>query len=116
MAGVVGIRLLDPGNIVHASDANGILVITQLQPIAVMFTIAEESLPQLLARLKGGASPAVEAWNRSNTARIATGRVVAVDNQIDPIAGTAKFKAVFDNKDGALFPSQFVNVRVLADH
>ena len=112
ITGVAGLRLVDPGNMVHASDATGIVIITQMQPCAVLFTIPEDSLPQVLASLRKGAILPVEAWNRRNTAKIATGRVTAVDNQIDPETGTAKLKAVFDNNDGALFPNQFVNVRL----
>ena len=110
ITGVAGLRLVDPGNIVHAADA--IVVITQLQPIAVLFTIPEDSLPQVLAQLRIGASPRVEAWNRDNSKKLATGRLIAVDNQIDAETGTAKLKAEFDNKDSALFPNQFVNVRL----
>jgi multidrug efflux system membrane fusion protein len=115
ITGVVGLRLVDPGNVVRAADATGIVIITQLQPIAVLFTISEDRLPQVLARLREGASLSVEAWNGDNTVKIATGRLTAVDNQIDPTTGTAKLKAVFDNKDGALFPNQFVNVRLLVN-
>jgi multidrug efflux system membrane fusion protein len=113
ITGIAGLRLVDPGNIVHAADATGILIITQLDPIAVLFAISEDSLPQVRARLRESANPPVEVWNRDNSAKIATGRLVAVDNQIDGTTGTAKLKAVFDNKDGALFPNQFVNVRML---
>jgi multidrug efflux system membrane fusion protein len=112
IAGVAGLRLIDPGNIVHAADATGILVITQLQPIAVLFTIPENDLPQVRARLGQGVSLPVEAWNRTDTVKIATGRLTAMDNQIDPATGTVKLKAAFDNKDGALFPNEFVNVRL----
>jgi len=115
ITGVAGLRLVDPGNIVRAADATGILIITQLQPIAVLFTIPEDSLPPVRARLREGASLPVEAWNRDNTVKIATGRLAAVDNQIDLVTGTAKLKAVFDNKDDALFPNQFVNVRMIVD-
>ena len=113
ITGVASLRLVDPGNMVHAADTTGILVINQLDPIAVLFTIPEDSLPQARARLGEGVSVPVEAWNRDNTVKIATGRLTAVDNQIDTITGTAKLKAVFDNKDGALFPGEFVNVQVL---
>ncbi len=113
ITGIAGLRLVDPGNIVHAADATGILIITQLDPIAVLFTIPEDSLPQVRARLSEGAEVPAEAWNRDNSVKIATGRLTAVDNQIDLTTGTAKLKAVFDNKDGALFPNEFVNVRVL---
>jgi multidrug efflux system membrane fusion protein len=112
ITGVVGLRLVDPGNIVHATDTTGIVIINQLQPIAVLFTLPEDSLPQVLARMREGGAPPVEAWTRDNSAKIASGRLMAVDNQIDIETGTAKFKAVFDNKDGALFPNEFVNVRL----
>jgi RND family efflux transporter MFP subunit len=108
ITGVVGLRLIDPGNIVHASDSTGILVITQLQPIAVVFTIPENDLPRVRARLSDGVSLPVDTWSRDDTVRIATGRLTAIDNQIDPAVGTAKLKAVFNNQDGALFPNQFV--------
>jgi multidrug efflux pump subunit AcrA (membrane-fusion protein) len=111
ITGVAGLRMIDPGNFVHAGDA--IVTITQLQPIAVMFSIPEDAVPEVLAREKEGASLPVEAWNRDNTVRIATGRLTAVDNLIDTATGAAKLKAVFDNKDGRLFPNQFVNVRML---
>lgn len=111
--GVVGLRLVDPGNIVHASDTNGLLVVTQLQPIAVIFTLPEDQLPQVLDLMRGGNQLPVDAYDRSGTTHIATGRVLTVDNQIDPTTGTVKVKAVFDNKDGALFPNQFVNVRLI---
>jgi membrane fusion protein, multidrug efflux system len=107
-------QVIDLGNIVHAADA-GIVTIAQVQPIAVVFTISEDSLPRVLARLRESASMPVEAWNRDATAKIATGHLMAVDNQIDPATGTVKLKAVFDNKDGALFPNQFVNVRLLGN-
>jgi RND family efflux transporter MFP subunit len=110
--GVAGLRLVDPGNMVHAGDSPGLVVINQLQPIAVLFSISEDRLPQVLAQMKDGASATVEAWNRPFTARIATGRLTALDNQIDTTAGTVKLKAEFSNKDGALYPNQFVNVRL----
>jgi multidrug efflux system membrane fusion protein len=110
ITGLTGLRLVDSGNMVTTSTA--LVVISQLQPIAVLFTIPEDALPHLFAQVRKGASPLVEAWDRTNSARLATGRFVAVDNQIDLETGTAKLKAVFDNKDGALFPNQFVNVRL----
>jgi RND family efflux transporter MFP subunit len=113
ITGVAGLRLVDPGNIVHAADPTGILIITQLQPIAVLFTIPEDSLPQVRARLTEGASVPAEAWSRDDTVKIATGRLTAVDNQIDQTTGTAKVKAVFDNSSGALFPGEFVIVHLL---
>lgn len=112
ITGVTGLRLVDAGNIVHATDATGIVIISDLQPISVVFTLPEDNVPQVLARLKQGAGPLVEAWNRDYSAKIATGRLTAVDNQIDIQTGTAKLRAVFDNKDGALYPNQFVNVRL----
>jgi multidrug efflux pump subunit AcrA (membrane-fusion protein) len=111
ITGVTGLRLVDPGNMVHADAA--IVIITQLQPIAVLFTIPEDSLPAARAHLKEGEGVLVEAWNRDNSVKLAIGRLTAVDNQIDVTTGTAKLKAVFDNKDEALFPNQFVNVRML---
>ena len=113
ITGVAGLRLVDPGNIVHAADPTGIVIITQLEPIAVLFAIPEDSVPQVRARLSEGASTPVEAWNRDDTVKIATGHLTAIDNQIDQETGTVKLKAVFDNKDGALFPGGFVNVRLL---
>ncbi len=115
ITGRIGLRLVDPGNIVRAVDANGILIITQLQPITVLFTIPEDSLPQVLSRVNKGVKLTVEAWNRDNSKKLATGTLVTVDNQIDLTTGTSKMKAVFDNKDSALFPNQFVNVKLLVD-
>ena len=115
ISGVVGLRLVDPGNIVHASDATGMVVITQLQPIAVLFTIPEDSLPPVTQKLRAGAHLTVEAYNRDNSKKLATGTLVTVDNQIDNTTGTSKLKAVFDNKDNALFPQQFVNIHLLVD-
>jgi RND family efflux transporter MFP subunit len=113
ITGVAGLRLVDPGNVVHAADATGIVIINQLQPIAVLFNFVEDLLPQVLARFKQGASLSVEAWNRDNTVKLAIGHLTAVDNQIDQKTGTVRLKAEFDNKDGALYPNQFVNVRLI---
>jgi multidrug efflux system membrane fusion protein len=115
ITGVVGLRLVDPGNIVHASDANGMITITQLQPIAVLFTIPEDSLPQVTQKLRAGAHLPADAYNRDNSKKLASGMLVTLDNQIDSTTGTSKLKAVFDNKDNALFPQQFVNIRLLVD-
>ena len=115
ITGVVGLRLVDPGNIVHAADANGMVVITQLQPISVLFTIPEDSLPQVTQKLRAGAHLPVDAYNRDNSKKLASGTLVTLDNQIDNTTGTSKLKAVFDNKDNALFPQQFVNIRLLVD-
>jgi membrane fusion protein, multidrug efflux system len=115
ITGIAGLRLVDPGNIVHASDAAGMVVLTELQPISVLFTIPEDSLPSVTRRLRGGAHLTVDAYNRDNSKKLATGRLISVDNQIDNTTGTSKLKAVFDNKDYALFPQQFVNIRLLVD-
>ena len=113
--GVVGLRQVDAGNIVHAADANGLLVVTQLQPIAVIFTLPEDSLQQVLKMVRSGKKLVVEAFDRSQTTHLASGSLLTVDNQIDTTTGTVKVKAVFDNKDGALFPNQFVNVRLVLE-
>jgi membrane fusion protein, multidrug efflux system len=113
LSGRVGLRLVDPGNIVHAADTNGIVVITQLQPIAVLFSIPQDNLPQLLARMKAGASLPVEVYDRDLTRLLATGHLLTVDNQIDPNTGTVRIKAVFPNEDNGLFPNQFVNAKLL---
>lgn len=113
ISGVAGLRLMDPGNIVHSADATGLTIINQLQPIAVVFILSEDCLPRVLPRFREGASLPVEAWDRERTVKYATGRLTAVDNQIDQATGTVKLKAMFDNKRGELFPNQFVNVRLL---
>ena len=112
ITGRIGLRLVDPGNIVRAADASGMLVITQLDPISVLFTIPEDSLPQVLRKIRAGVKLKVEAFNRDNSVKLATGHLETIDNTIDQSTGTSKMKAVFDNKDGALFPNQFVNVRM----
>lgn len=115
ITGNVGLRLVDPGNIVHAADANGMVVITQLQPIQVQFTIPEDSLPQVLRKMRAGVHLPVEAYTRDNATKLATGEFTTVDNQIDNTTGTAKLKAVFPNTDLTLFPQQFVNIRLKVD-
>jgi len=115
ITGVVGLRLVDPGNIVHAADTTGMIVITQIQPIAVLFTIPEDSLPQVTQKLRAGAHLPVDAYNRDNSKKLASGKLMTVDNQIDSTTGTAKLKAVFDNRNYELFPQQFVNIRLLVD-
>jgi membrane fusion protein, multidrug efflux system len=115
IGGRIGLRLVDVGNMVHAADPTGLLVITQVQPIAAVFTIPEDDLPSLLPRLRAGERLAVEAYDRSGDTKIATGELLTADNQIDPTTGTVKLKAVFANEDHALFPNQFVNVRLLLD-
>ena len=113
ISGRVGLRLVDSGNIVHASDSNGLVVITQLQPITVVFPIPEDSLPQVLAGLKKGEHLPVEAYDREMKQKLAVGSLLTVDNEIDPSTGTIRLKAVFPNKDNELFPNQFVNARLL---
>jgi membrane fusion protein, multidrug efflux system len=115
LTGRVGFRLADQGNIIHASDPNGLLVITQLQPISVLFTIPQDNLQPVLKKLRAGAKLPVVAFDRDNVTKLATGTLVTVDNQIDQTTGTSKLKAVFDNSDFALFPNQFVNVQLLLD-
>ena len=115
ISGRVGLRLVDPGNIVHATDTTGLVVITQLQPIAVVFTIPEDNLPQVLAKLTAGERLPVEAYDRAEQRKLATGTLLTVDNQIDPSTGTVRLKAEFPNADGALFPNQFVNARLLLE-
>jgi multidrug efflux system membrane fusion protein len=115
ITGRVGLRLVDPGNIVHASDNGGLLVITQLQPISVIFTIAEDQLPPVLKRVEGGQKLAVEAWDRDSSKRLAQGTLITIDNQIDQTTGTVKLRANFENKNNELFPNQFVNTRLLVE-
>lgn len=115
VGGRIGLRVLDPGNIVHASDANGLAVITQLEPITVIFTIPEDNLPALLDKLRTGERLPVEAYNREQTRKLSTGVLLTTDNQIDPNSGTVRLKAEFANKQHELFPNQFVNARLLLD-
>jgi multidrug efflux system membrane fusion protein len=115
IAGRVGLRLVDPGNVVQASGDTVLVVITQVQPTTVIFTMAEDSLAQVRSRLRLMHTLPVEAWDRSQTTRIATGKLQTIDNQIDTTTGTVKLRAIFDNKDGALYPNQFVNTRLLVN-
>ena len=115
ITGRVGLRLIDPGNMVRASDNTGLLVITQLMPITVVFTIPEDSLPAVLGRMDTGERLVVEAFDREQKKKLATGTLLTVDNQIDPTTGTVRLKAVFPNDDHQLFPNQFVNARLLLD-
>jgi multidrug efflux system membrane fusion protein len=112
--GRVGLRLVDPGNIVHASDPNGLLVITQLEPIAVLFTLPEDSLPTVAQHLRQGPLE-VEAYSRDDQTKLATGTLLTIDNIIDPTTGTGRLKSMFDNKEGTLWPNQFVNVKLLLE-
>ena len=115
ISGRIGLRLVDRGNIVHASDATGLVVITQLTPITVIFSLAESYLPQILKAQAGGKDVPADAYDRDLKNKIATGKLLAVDSQIDQTTGTIRCRASFDNKDEALFPSQFVNMRLLVD-
>jgi membrane fusion protein, multidrug efflux system len=115
ITGVVGLRLVDPGNIVHAADTTGMIVINQVQPISVLFTIPEDNLPQVMQKLRAGAHLEADAYTRDTSKKLATGTLTTPDNQIDPTTGTSKLKAVFDNPDFTLFPQQFVNIRLLVD-
>ena len=115
ISGRVGLRLVDEGNIVQASSTSPLVVITQLQPITVIFNVAEDDLPQIQAQLKAGNTLTVDAFDRAQTKKLATGTLETLDNQIDPTTGTVKFRAIFTNDDEALFPNQFVNARLLVD-
>jgi membrane fusion protein, multidrug efflux system len=115
ISGRVGLRLVDIGNIVHATDTNGLLVITQLQPIAVLFSLPQDQLPEVLAKMRSTRQLGVEAYDRDNSEKIAMGKLLTIDNQIDTTTGTYKLKAVFDNSKNELFPNQFVNVHLLVD-
>ena len=115
ISGRVGLRLVDVGNIVHATDTNGLLVITQLQPISVIFTLPQDQLPQVMSRMRSGAAMEVDAYDRDDTQKIAAGKLLTIDNQIDTTTGTYKLKAVFQNAKNELFPNQFVNVHLLID-
>ncbi len=114
ISGRIGLRLVDPGNMVRAADTGGLLTITQMQPIAVVFPIPEDSLPQVLGKMKEG-KLSVEAFDREMKLKLASGELATVDNQIDPATGTVKLKAAFANSESELFPNQFVNARLLLD-
>ena len=113
--GIVGLRLVDPGNMVRATDTNGLLVITQQQPISVVFTIPADALPSVLKQTRTGRKLTVEAWDRDMKNKLATGSLLAIDNQIDQATGTVKIKALFPNETFALYPNQFVNARLWVD-
>src|ERR1700682_3295847 len=115
ISGRIGLRLVDVGNIVHASDSNGLLVITQLQPIAVIFALPQDQLPEVATKLQKGEQLIVDAYDRDDTTKIESGKLLTIDNQIDTSTGTYKLKAVFNNDRNILFPNQFVNVHLLAD-
>ena len=115
ISGRLGLRQVDPGNIVHASDANGIVVITQLQPVTVVFTLPEDNISEVMRKLHAGQKLTVDAYDRAGKTKLASGVLLTVDNQIDPATGTIKLKAQFANDDSSLFPNQFVNARMLLD-
>ncbi len=115
VSGRIGLRPVDPGNIIHATDTTGLAVITQLEPITVIFTIPEDSLPPLLTKLRAGERLRVDAYNREQSKKLATGSLLTTDNQIDPNSGTIRLRAEFPNKDHMLFPNQFVNARLLLE-
>lgn len=115
VSGRVGLRQVDPGNYVKTSDTDGLVTITQLQPITVLFSLPEDNLPAIMQRLKEGATLEVLAYDRTQSTKLATGKLVSVDNQIDTSTGTIKLRAQFDNEDSGLFPNQFVNVRLLVN-
>jgi len=115
ISGRIGLRLVDAGNMVHATDPGGLLVITQLQPISVVFSLPQDQLPQVVAKLRAGGQLPVMAYDRDDTAKIASGTLASIDNQIDTTTGTYKLKAVFSNDNNILFPNQFVNVHLLVD-
>ena len=115
ISGRVGLRLVDAGNIVQANSTSPLLVITELQPITVIFNVAEDDLPQIQKQLRQGKQLVVDAFDRAQLKKLATGTLETLDNQIDPTTGTVKLKAVFTNDDESLFPNQFVNARLLVD-
>jgi multidrug efflux system membrane fusion protein len=115
ISGRIGLRLVDAGNMVHAADPGGLLVITQLQPISVIFSLPQDQLPQVVAKLRAGGQLPVDAFDRDNTAKITSGTLSSIDNQIDTTTGTYKLKATFTNENNLLFPNQFVNMHLLVD-
>jgi multidrug efflux system membrane fusion protein len=113
ISGRVGLRLVDPGNVVQSTGSTMLVVVTQMQPITVVYALAEDSLGKVLARMKQTKTLPVEAWDRAQTVKLASGKLESIDNLIDTTTGTVKQRALFDNKDGSLFPNQFVNIRLL---
>ena len=112
ISGRVGLRQVDPGNIVHASDANGLVTIAQVKPVTVIYPVPEDNVPRIVKRMQSGEDVVVDAYDRGGKNKLATGKLLTFDNQIDTTTGTIKLKAEFPNQDGALFPNQFVNVRM----
>ncbi|MGA3157091.1 MAG: efflux RND transporter periplasmic adaptor subunit [Steroidobacteraceae bacterium] len=115
VTGRVGLRQVDQGNYITPALANGIVVVTQLSPMSIIFPVPEDNLPQIQKRVASGATLTVEAWDRTNTVKLADGKLETLDNEIDPTTGTIKLRALFDNKDGGLFANQFVNIQLLVD-
>ena len=115
IGGRIGLRLVDQGNMVHAADTTGLLVITQVQPITVVFTIPEDSIQPVISKLNAGQQLAVDAYDRNGKTKLTQGTLLTVDNQIDQTTGTLKLKAIFPNEDNSLFPNQFVNTRLLVE-
>jgi multidrug efflux system membrane fusion protein len=113
ISGRIGLRLVDPGNITHANDTTGLAIITQVQPIAVLFSLPQDNLQKVYAQLRSGRHPEVTALDSANSTRLAVGTLLTIDDAIDPATGTFRCKAMFDNTDNALFPNQFVNVQML---
>jgi membrane fusion protein, multidrug efflux system len=115
ISGRIGLRLVDQGNIVRANDPNGMAVITQLQPIALVFTIPQDDIARVLKQMREQATLTVDAFDRDFKTNLASGKLMAIDNQVDPTTGTVRLKAMFENEDGLLFPNQFVNARLHVD-
>ncbi|HXE21074.1 MAG TPA: MdtA/MuxA family multidrug efflux RND transporter periplasmic adaptor subunit [Rhodoferax sp.] len=115
ISGRIGLRQVDLGNVVQTSDANGIATITQLEPMTVVFSLPEDNIPAVMKKLRAGATLTAEAWSRDQKTKLSTGRLLTMDNQVDPSTGTVRLKAQFDNADHMLFPQQFVNVHMLLD-
>jgi len=115
ITGLIGIRQVDPGNYVQTSSATGLVTLTQVQPISALFTIPEDDVPLVMKRLKDGAELQVTAYDRTQSTKLAIGKLIATNSEIDPTTGTLKLRALFDNQDSALFPQQFVNVELLVD-
>jgi len=115
IGGRLGLRQVDVGNIVHAGDVNGIVVITQLQPVTVVFTLPEDNISAIMKKVHANEKLVVDAYDRAGKVKLATGMLLTVDNQIDTTTGTVKLKAQFANEDSSLFPNQFVNARMLLD-
>jgi multidrug efflux system membrane fusion protein len=115
ITGRIGLRMVDRGNMIHASDANGLAVITQLQPVALLFSLPEDAIPSVVKKMNAGVKLDVEAYDRDFKVKLATGTLLAIDSQIDSNSGTVRFKAIFPNEDNSLFPNQFINARLLIE-